>query len=256
MNTEDLYTLINIVIIFLLLSLAGYIIHRVIKKQNEDLANRIINNLTAHEQKPPKAPSPMTDHQTKKSTFGKIVKRIFKRPYGYFLFFGAVITVILLAAYIAVYQSNSFRGNYMEEIFLVIIIVLIFLVLILGISDYCVYTIIKTRIVNEKKAREEKARAEAEAERKRKSKCCICHNPSMGYVVCNDCMERSKVLMKELPQDNLLSYDHIHHYREELEQQVKNPATPFEKKSNNVKLLSVANLLKTKYYENDAIEKA
>lgn len=113
----------------------------------------------------------------------------------------------------------------------------------------------KERRIKEKQRAEEEAKHKAEEERKLNTFCLICEKCSMGYLVCDDCYNRSKVLKKELPYKRISTYDNIHEYKNELMMKILNPETQFERETNCIKLLSVADILKNKYKESDAFDK-
>lgn len=114
----------------------------------------------------------------------------------------------------------------------------------------------KAEEMRKKKEEEAKRKEEEEKRRKeeamRKIKCLICNKSSMGNAVCDDCYNRSKVLIKELPFKQIHTYDLLNEYRKNLMFKIIYPETQIDRETNSVKLLSVADILKNKYCHQDA----
>ena len=134
--------------------------------------------------------------------------------------------------------------------------------LIIGLILILVISIITALILSERKIKkevaEENARREAqkkaEEEARRKTKCLICEKCSMGHAICDECYDRSQVLIKELPSKRTHTYDALNEYRKELMRKVVYPKTRFDRETDSIKLVSIADILKTKYCNAEAFQ--
>lgn len=102
----------------------------------------------------------------------------------------------------------------------------------------------------------EKEEAEEAEETEEDTECCICGEYSEGYIVCENCFKRSKVLKKELPYEKINTYESLHEFRKNLMFKIIYPKTQFEKELNEVKLLTLADILKYKYKHARAFDEA
>lgn len=100
----------------------------------------------------------------------------------------------------------------------------------------------------EKEQQEKKQQAELE----RNMTCLICEKLSNSEIFCKNCWDRSKVLKNELPKDKINTYEKINGYKSELMFNIINSEQEFNKKTDSIKLLSIAEILKNKYFEEDA----
>lgn len=85
--------------------------------------------------------------------------------------------------------------------------------------------------------------------------CLICGKP-FGEPICENCIERSKVLINELPKNKTGTYEALNEYKKELIFEIITTDDEFKRKTDSVKLLSVADILQNKYYEEEAYKDA
>lgn len=93
---------------------------------------------------------------------------------------------------------------------------------------------------------------EPKEEQKLIFQCPICKTKIEDYIICENCIKRSKVIKDELPKERINTYDNLKQYQNELMYTVLTTYKPFEKESSQLKLLAIAYILHEKYFVDNA----
>lgn len=105
-----------------------------------------------------------------------------------------------------------------------------------------------------KRCEEEDRKRKEEEERKRNTKCVVCQKCSMGYVLCENCLDRSKVFQKELPLVKIKDFKATANFYQELIDKSIFAESKNDREYNSIRLFAVACLLKDKYFMDDIVE--
>lgn len=106
----------------------------------------------------------------------------------------------------------------------------------------------------EHKRKEEEERKRQEEERKRNTKCVVCQKCSMGYVLCKNCLNRSKVFQEELPYIKIKDFKATTNFYQELIDKSIFAENKNDREYNSIRLFAVARLLKDRYFMDDIVE--
>lgn len=112
-----------------------------------------------------------------------------------------------------------------------------------------------------KKEEEERERQKKEKEAQEhqdwinSTKCCICDKHSYGDYFCDDCWNRAPVLRKELPSSKIKNFETVTAFKQELIDNILFSEDRSEQEFNSIRLITVSEILKEKYFVSDACEK-
>lgn len=105
-----------------------------------------------------------------------------------------------------------------------------------------------------KRCEEDERKRKEEEERKRNTKCVVCQKCSMGNILCDNCLDRSKVFQKELPLLKIKDFKATTNFYQELIDKSIFAESKNDREYNSIRLFSVARLLKEKYFMDDIVE--